>query len=110
MIRTEDTSYYIINNKDKKELFIYYDTKHDLDCNMTLLHFQLVFDIDKNINNDNKDEILQKYFQDNCPRFFMIKSLPYEELLKVGIPFEQILNLANEIAKSKIRFEDYTSI
>ena len=28
MIKIVDTSYYIINNKEKKELFIYYDTEH----------------------------------------------------------------------------------
>ena len=39
MIKIVDTSYYIINNKEKKELFIYYDTEHKLDCNMDILSF-----------------------------------------------------------------------
>ena len=39
MIKIVDTSYYIINNKEKKELFIYYDTEHKLDCNMNILAF-----------------------------------------------------------------------
>lgn len=37
MIKTVDTSYYIINNKEKKELFIYYDKEHKLDCNVLIL-------------------------------------------------------------------------
>lgn len=109
MIKIVDTSYYIINNKGKKELFIYYDTEHKLDCNMDILSFQLDFNL-RDINNDNKDEIIEKYFKDNWTRFFMIKSVPYEDLMSIGIPFEQILNIVNEIAKSKILFEDYKSI
>lgn len=109
MIKTVDTSYYIINNKEKKEFFIYYDTEHELDCNMDILSFQLDFNL-RDINNDNKDEIIEKYFKDNWTRFFMIKSVPYEDLMSIGIPFEQILNIVNEIAKSKILFEDYKSI
>lgn len=109
MIKTIDTSYYIINNKEKKEFFIYYDTEHELDCNMDILSFQLDFNL-RDINNDNKDEIIEKYFKDNWTRFFMIKSVPYEDLMSIGIPFEQILNIVNEIAKSKILFEDYKSI
>lgn len=109
MIKTIDTSYYIINNKEKKEFFIYYDTEHKLDCNMNILAFQLDFNL-KDINNDNKDEIIEKYFKDNWTRFFMVKSVPYGDLISIGIPFEQILNIVNEIAKTKIIFEDYKSI
>lgn len=109
MIKTIDTSYYIINNKEKKEFFIYYDTEHELDCNMDILSFQLDFNL-IDINNDNKDEIIEKYFKDNWTRFFMVKSVPYEDLMSIGISFEQILNMVNEIAKSKIIFEDYKSI
>lgn len=109
MIKTIDTSYYIINNKEKKEFFIYYDTEHELDCNMDILSFQLDFNL-IDINNDNKDEIIEKYFKDNWTRFLMVKSVPYGDLMSIGIPFEQILNIVNEIAKSKILFEDYKSI
>lgn len=109
MIKIVDTSYYIINNKEKKELFIYYDTEHKLDCNMNILAFQLDFNL-KDIDNDNKDEIIEQYFKDNWTRFFMVKSVPYGDLMSIGISFEQILNMVNEIAKSKIMFEDYKSI
>ena len=54
MIKIVDTSYYIINNKEKNELFIYYDTEHKLDCNMNILDFQFDFNL-KDIDNDNKD-------------------------------------------------------
>lgn len=40
----------------------------------------------------------------------MVKSVPYGDLMSIGISFEQILNMVNEIAKSKIMFEDYKSI
>lgn len=111
MIKTVDTSYYIINNKEKKELFIYYDSEHKLDCNMNILTFQLNFNLkDIDIDNDNKDEIIEQYFKDNWARFFMVKSVPYGDLMSIGISFEQILNMVNEIAKSKIIFEDYKSI
>ena len=111
MIKTVDTSYYIINNKEKKELFIYYDSEHKLDCNMNILTFQLNFNLkDIDIDNDNKDKIIEQYFKDNWARFFMVKSVPYGDLMSIGISFEQILNMVNEIAKSKIIFEDYKSI
>ena len=58
MIKIVDTSYYIINNKEKKELFIYYDTEHKLDCNMNIFDFQFDFNL-KDIDNDNKDEIIE---------------------------------------------------
>ena len=47
-------------------------------------------------------------FSSTC--FFMVKSVPYGDLMSIGISFEQILNMVNEIAKSKIIFEDYKSI
>ena len=40
----------------------------------------------------------------------MVKSVPYGDLMSIGISFEQILNMVNEIAKSIITFEDYKSI
>ena len=53
---------------------------------------------------------IEQYFKDNWTRFFMVKSVPYGDLMSIGISFEQILNMVNEIAKSKIIFEDYKSI
>ena len=76
---------------------------------MNILAFQLDFNL-KDIDNDNKDEIIEQYFKDNWTRFFMVKSVPYGDLMSIVISFEQILNMVNEIAKSKIIFEDYKSI
>lgn len=109
MIKTIDTSYYIINNKEKKELFIYYDTKHELDCNMDIFDFQLRFNLN-DINNDNKDEIIEQYFKDNWTRFLIVKSIPYKDLISIGISFKQILNMVNEIANTTILYGNYKSI
>ena len=76
---------------------------------MNIFDFQFDFNL-KDIDNDNKDEIIEQYFKDNWARFFMVKSVPYGDLMSIGISFEQILNMVNEIAKSIITFEDYKSI
>ena len=60
--------------------------------------------------NNNVKELIEQYFKDNWARFFVVKSVPYGDLMSIGISFEQILNMVNEIAKSKIKFEDYKSI
>ena len=43
---------------------------------MNIFDFQFDFNL-KDIDNDNKDEIIEQYFKDNWARFFMVKSVPY---------------------------------
>ncbi len=108
MLKVVDTSYYIINNKEKKEFFIYYDINHKIDCNMSL--WDIMFDLNiENVNEDNKDFLLQEFFKKNWTRFFMIKSIPYDTMVNV-LPWDSILNMVNQIAQTIVKYEDLKAI
>lgn len=108
MLHIVDTSYYIINNKEKKEFFIYYDINHEIDCNMSLWDIKDELK-NENVNEENKDFLLQDFFKKNWTRFFMIRSIPYDTMIDV-LPWDDILNMVNQIAQTIVKYQNLKEI
>lgn len=102
MLKTIDTSYVIVIDKESNQLCAYYDMRGKLDCDaslrlnlVTIMNYGSIANV-WDISDDDVNDELVRVFKDNWSRFVMIKSYPLDD---TGMSFDELKHILRENVK-----------